>query len=44
MYWQVLQVLGMYLYVLVLGSSVQHEGACAKGQLGGNGWLTVTAL
>ena len=23
----------MYLYVLVLGFSVQHEGACAKGQL-----------
>ena len=24
----------MYLYVLVLGFSIQHEGACAKGQLG----------
>ena len=31
----------MYLYVLVLGFSVQHEGACAKAF---NGWLTVTAL
>ena len=34
----------MYLYVLVLGFSVQHESTCAKGRLGGNGWLTVTAL
>ena len=33
--------IGMYLYVLVLGFSVQHEGACAKAF---NGWLTVTAL